>query len=187
MMLSATDQQLVADHEALWSVVNGFFGKFTALDWSSAHGNQWTFGEVPYHLMYFNRLLGDAINAGRSMPQDQLKMVATMQQLNVWNDSHFAQRPPGYTGMKAFEEMQETQAVLRDIIQSADFDSPAWLPLLQVRGWRTVRFVVEYSYFHTWYHLAEAYLRFYSDHHLPELTTAQHTRALDFYMDVITA
>lgn len=181
MIAVVDDRKLIADHQALWSALNGFMGKFAALDWQQPHGKMWTFGEVPYHLTLFNNLIAEALRQGRNAPPEG--EIRTIEQLNIWNDTNFQMRPTGQTGQQSFDQMRQSQDNLAAAVHDlTDPDQPVWLPILRVRGWRTARLAMEYSYWHTWLHFMEAHLR--RDDHLPQITPLQMRRALDFDMEV---
>ncbi|MFN8372840.1 MAG: SCP2 sterol-binding domain-containing protein [Anaerolineae bacterium] len=136
--------------------------------------------DVPYHLAYFNRLIADAIKRGaRSSEEDA---ISTIEELNAWNNEQFSHRPQDYTPQQAVDEMRESQAYLRRIARESSSESPVWLPVLTVRGWRTTRFALAYNYWHTWLHFSEAYLRRHDA--LPAIPASLMKRGLDFYMEL---
>jgi Mycothiol maleylpyruvate isomerase N-terminal domain len=180
MGLMLTDSRVHANQEALWNALDMFFDGLSAEDWGRKHGKHWTFADVPYHLAYFNRLVADAIKRGaRSSEEDAL---STLDELNAWNNEQFSQRPAAYTPEQAVGEMRDSQLYLRRAARESSSDSPVWLPLLTVRGWRNTRFAVAYNYWHTWLHFTEAYLRRYDA--LPPLDTPLLKRGLDFHMEI---
>ncbi|NWF67471.1 MAG: DinB family protein [Chloroflexi bacterium] len=180
MAFTLTDSRVTVDMEALWKTTNTFFESFGAEEWGRRHGRDWTFADVPYHLAYHNRLLADTIKRGaKSSEEDAL---STLAELNAWNNEQQSRRPPGYTPEEALAEMRESQAVLRRAAREAASESAVWLPVLEVRGWRTTRFALAFNYWHTWLHLSEAHLRRHNT--LPPLHAALMKRGLDFFMEI---
>ncbi len=186
--LSQADAVLIADQEALWTALNRFFNRLSSADWSHAHGKAWTFADVPYHLACFNRLLVDAIEQGAAVVEPAA--ITTLAELDAWNQAQFARRSIGQTGRQAFDAMRASQDTLRILLQrlvdhhgAQALDRPLWLPILRVRGWRTLRLALEYNLWHQWLHFAEARLR--RDNTLPHLPQSAVERALDFMMELI--
>jgi hypothetical protein len=172
---------IVADQEALWAAMNGFFGAFAPEDWSRQHGKDWTFADVPYHLAYFNRLLADAVTRGDATSEEDA--LSTLAELDAWNKAQFARRPAGQTAQQSFEEMRASQSVLRSAVSGSALDRAVWLPILRGRGWRTTHFALEYNFWHTWLHYCEAHLRF--NDQIDGISAALMQRGIDFNMQLI--
>ena len=183
------DAQLLAHTEAMWSSLNSFFAHFTSSDWGLKHGKDWNFGDVPYHLKYFQMLAADAIKTGGAANQEDQVEVRTLSELNAFNKMRFAERPKNQTGVQSFNLFRRSQDVLQEAIYSTgeagkpDLDKQIWFPLMRARGWHSVRFVLEYMYWHNWLHYSEAQLR-YSDE-LPPLNDDMMHHGVNFHMHEI--
>ena len=167
---------ILADLETIWGALDSFYQHFSPKDWSRKHGKDWTFADIPYHLAYFNQTVMDGIKNDQGQ---QAKL--TLQELNTWNDSHFAGRPINLSGAKALEHLHTTQAALKEVAANYSLDTPVFLPLIIVGGWRTLAFGLEYLLDHTWLHFTESHLRF--TRRLPALPPRVVHRALNFTMD----
>ena len=167
---------ILADLETIWGALDSFYQSFSPKDWSRKHGKDWTFADMPYHLAYFNQTVIDGIENDKGQ---QAKL--TLQELNTWNDSHFARRPASQAEAKALEHLHTTQAALKEATTSYSLDTPVFLPLIIVGGWRTLEFALEYLLNHTWLHFTESHLRFAQQ--LPELPPPLVNRVLNFTME----
>ena len=175
-MLSNQSQTL-ADLETIWSALDSFYQRFTPQDWAHKHGKEWTFADMPYHLAYFNQMVINNIKNDRGQ---QAKF--TLQELNNWNDAHFAERPASQSGAKALEYLRATQVALKQEAMRQVPETPVFLPLIIVGGWRTLRFALEYLLAHTWLHFTESHLRFNKS--LPNLPASLVHSVLNFNMEM---
>jgi len=172
-----SDQTLIlADLETIWAALDAFLDSFSPQDWSRKHGKDWTFADMPYHLAYFNQTVIDGIGNDR---EQQAKH--TLRELNAWNDAHFAQRQSGQAGAKGLEYLRSTEVALKQAAQRHAPETPVFLPLIIVGGWRTLAFALDYLLDHTWLHFTESNLRF--DQRLPELPASLVNHALNFSME----
>jgi len=65
-----------------------------ATAWDTEHGDDCTFADVPYHMMYFDReLVVKAIERGQDVPATEQRTQRSMADLNAWNAHFFAERP----------------------------------------------------------------------------------------------
>lgn len=168
---------ILAGLEAIWAAIDGFFHRFSPQDWSRKHGKEWTFADMPYHLAYFNRTVIEGI---RNDNNQQAK--STLQELNAWNDAQFAKRAASQTGAQRLEYLHSTQAALKEAAQNSP-DTPVFLPLIIVGGWRTLAFSLEYILHHTWLHFTESHLRY--DNRLPDLPGSLVHWNLNFGMETV--
>lgn len=166
---------ILPDLETLWSSIDRFYAAFSPSDWSRKHGKEWTFADMPYHLAYFNQAIADGIGSDRGE-----RAKNTLAELNAWNDAHFANRPPSQAGPAAMDYLHATQTAIRHAAVQNSPDTPVFLPLAIVGGWRTLVFALEYLFNHAWVHFAESHLR-YTDR-LPDLPPDLVNRALNFTM-----
>ena len=162
--------------ETIWSELDRFFSSFSDKDWSRKHGKEWTFADMPYHLAYFNQIVVQGI---RNHNGQQAKR--TLQELNVWNDAQFANCFPAHTGANGLLHLHETQKALRDTAAQNPPDTPVFLPLIIVGGWRTLAYALEYILNHTWLHFTESHLRFHN--RLPNLPPELVHQILRFSME----
>lgn len=185
MSYTPQDARLIAHTEALWNAINTFFARFTTADWMRPHGKDWTFGDVPYHLMYFQTLAAEAIKKGHTdEPHDEIR---TLRELNAFNNSRFAARPANQTGVQSFSLFRRSEDVLRQAIRGLggdqpDLDHEVWYGVLRARGWHTTRFMLDYNLWHNWLHFTESYLRYHDD--LPPLDAELMHRTLDLHMEL---
>ncbi len=168
--------QTLADLETLWAALDSFYQTFTPEDWARKHGKEWTFADMPYHLAYFNQTVIDGIQNDQGQ---QAKL--TFDELDAWNDAHFAHRKASQSGANGLEYLRSTQAALKQAAASYALDTPVFLPLIIVGGWRTLEFALEYLLNHTWLHFTESHLRL--TQRLPELPASLVHCVLTFTME----
>ncbi len=168
---------ILADLETLWAALDEFFDRFSPQDWSRKHGKEWTFADMPYHLAYFNQTV---VNGVRNDNDQQAK--STLQELNAWNNAQFARRSASQAGAQALKYLHTTQAALKEAAARHSPDTPVFLPLIIVGGWRTLAFSLEYLLNHTWLHFTESHLRY--DDRLPDLPGNLVYRILNFSMEM---
>jgi hypothetical protein len=167
---------ILADLETIWSALDVFYQGFSPQDWSRKHGKEWTFADMPYHLAYFNQTVIDGIRNAHNQPAK-----LTFKELNAWNNAHFAQRPASQSGAKGLDYLHATQETLREVAARHTPDTPVFLPLIIVGGWRTLTYALEYLLDHAWVHFNESHLRFAQ--RLPELPASLVNRILNFSME----
>jgi hypothetical protein len=167
---------ILADLETIWTALDSFYQHFSPQDWSRKHGKEWTFADMPYHLAYFNQTVIDGI---RNDHNQQAKL--TMKELNAWNNAHFTQRPASQSRAKGLDYLHATQMTLREAAARHTPDTPVFLPLIIVGGWRTLTYALEYLLDHSWVHFTESHLRFAQ--RLPELPASLVNRILNFSME----
>jgi hypothetical protein len=183
MTPKSAETNIVAEQDGLWLVLDQFLRSFTSQDWHRAHGKHWKYADVPYHLAAINHVVADAITRGADGGGDEL---ATLEQLDAWNEAQLADRPAGQSADESLAQLRASQEAVRQAVFAIGEDNlnaPVWLPMLRVRGWRTLKTVLEYNFWHHWLHFMEAHLR--HDGSLPDLPASWMNRALDFYMDYI--
>jgi len=169
--------QTLADLETIWASLDSFYQRFSPQDWARKHGKEWTFADMPYHLAYFNQTV---VNNIKNDGGGQARL--TLQELNTWNDAHFAKRPASQAGANGLAYLHETQAALRQLTAQHPPETPVFLPLIIVGGWRSLSFALEYLLDHTWLHFTESHLRY--DQNLPGLPSALVNRVLNFSMEM---
>ena len=177
-MINDDKSKILANLETIWTALDAFYQQFSPQDWSRKHGKEWTFADMPYHLAYFNQTAIDGIREG-----DQKRTSHTLEEHDAWNDAHFAQRPSSQTGAKGLDYLHTTQAALRDAATRLAPETPVFLPLVIVGGWRTMTFVLDYLLYHTWLHFTESHLRF--TRQLPDLPASLVNRTLNFGMQTL--
>jgi len=169
--------QTLADLETIWSTLDSFYQHFSPQDWARKHGKDWTFADMPYHLAYFNQTV---INNIKNDGGGQARL--TLQELNTWNDAHFARRTASQAGANGLAYLHETQASLRQMATQYPPETPVFLPLIIVGGWRSLTFALEYLLDHMWIHFTESHLRY--DQSLPALPSTLVNRVLNFSMEM---
>ena len=169
--------QTLADLETIWSALDSFYQRFSPQDWARKHGKDWTFADMPFHLAYFNQMV---INNIQNNGGEQARH--TLQELNTWNNTHFAKRPASQAGANGLVYLHETQTALRQLVTQHLPETPVFLPLIIVGGWRSLTFALEYLFDHTWIHFTESHLRY--DQNLPDLPSTLVNRALNFSMEM---
>jgi hypothetical protein len=169
--------QTLADLETIWTALDSFYQRFSPQDWARKHGRDWTFADMPFHLAYFNQVV---INGIKDEGGQQAKL--TLQELNTWNDAHFANRPASQSSAKGLEYLRTTQVALKQEAMRHPPETPVFLPLIIVGGWRTLTFALEYLLDHTWLHFTESHLRYTQS--LPELPSSLVHRILNFTMEM---
>jgi hypothetical protein len=169
--------QALADLETIWAALDTFYQRFSPQDWARKHGKEWTFANMPFHLAYFNQMVINGIGSDHGE-----KAPATFQELNTWNNAHFAERPASQSGAKGLAYLHETQTALRQLAAQHPLETPVFLPLIIVGGWRTLKFALEYLLAHTWLHFTESHLRYNKS--LPDLPASLVHSVLDFNMEM---
>ena len=169
--------QALADLETIWTALDSFYQRFSPQDWARKHGKDWTFADMPYHLAYFNQTV---INNIKNDGGGQARL--TLQELNTWNDAHFAKRTSSQAGANGLAYLHETQAALRQLAKQYPPETPVFLPLIIVGGWRSLTFALEYLLDHTWIHFTESHLRYTNS--LPDLPASLVNRVLNFTMEM---
>jgi DinB superfamily/SCP-2 sterol transfer family len=165
--------QTLTDLETIWSALDSFYERFTPKDWGRKHGKEWTFADMPFHLAYFNQTVINGIRNDHGK-----KPPLTLQELNTWNNAHFAERLASQSGAKALGHLHETEATLRQVAAEHTPETPVFMPLIIVGGWRTLTFALNYLLNHTWIHFTESHLRFTG--RLPALPIGLVNRTLNF-------
>jgi hypothetical protein len=169
--------QILADLEIIWSALDSFYQRFSPQDWTRRHGKDWTFADMPFHLAYFNQMV---INNIRNDQAERAPL--TLGELNTWNNAHFAERPASQSGAKGLEYLRSTQMALKQEAMRRAPETPVFLPLIIVGGWRTLQFALEYLLAHTWLHFTESHLR--DSKSLPNLPASLVHNVLDFNMEM---
>ena len=169
--------QALADLETIWSALDSFYQRFSPQDWGRKHGKEWTFADMPFHLAYFNQMV---VNNIRNDQAEQAPL--TLQELNTWNNAHFAGRPASQAGARGLEYLHQTQLALKQAATQYLSETPVFMPLIIVGGWRTLKFALEYLLAHTWVHFTESHLRYKQS--LPNLPASLVHCVLDFNMEM---
>ena len=169
--------QTLADLETIWTALDSFYERFSPQDWARKHGKDWTFADMPFHLAYFNQVVINGIRDDHGK-----KAPLTLQELNTWNNAHFTERPVSQAGAKGLAYLHETQDVLKQLATQHIPETPVFMPLIIVGGWRTLTFALEYLLDHTWIHFTESHLRY--DQSLPDLPASLTNRILNFTMEM---
>lgn len=149
--------------EELWSALDALLGEMSEADWRRPHGADWTFGDLPYHLAYIDRLVvARPVALGPKLPVAEQIELRTLNQLNAWNDDQFASRPQGQQVDTSLEQMRDSRDYVRRVIRNLGdgaLDKAAWFPMLHMRGFRPARVPLGFCVGHTWQHLQEARVR----------------------------
>lgn len=168
--------QTLADLETIWDALDTFYQRFSPQDWAHKHGKEWTFADMPFHLAYFNQMVIHGIRSDHGE-----KAPLTLQELNSWNDAHFTRRSASQAGANALSYLHETQSALRQLAAQYAPETPVFMPLIIVGGWRTLTFALNYLLNHTWLHFTESHLRL--ARRLPDLPISLVNRTLNFMVE----
>jgi hypothetical protein len=175
---NATVSGMRSSLEELWSALDSLFEEMAPADWQRLHGPDWIFADLPYHLSYIDRLcVARPIEQGEGLPITDQVQLRTLNELNTWNQSKFANRPEGQNVEKSLEQMHGSREYVRQVMATltdADLNQPAWFHLLNMRGFRNAQAVLAFGVGHTWQHLEEARVRHGHDGTIvgPEVTHA---------------
>ena len=146
--------------EELWSALDSLFEEMSPADWQRPHGPDWIFADLPYHLSYIDRLcVARPIELGEALPAAEQVQLRTLNELNAWNQGNFAARPEGQNVEISLEQMYESREYVRKVtagLIDADLANPAWFPLLNMRGFRSVQVALAFCAGHIWQHMEEA-------------------------------
>jgi hypothetical protein len=158
-----TVHEMRSSLEELWSSLDSLFEDMSPANWQRPHGPDWIFADLPYHLSYIDRLsVARPIELGEALPVADRVQLHTLNELNIWNQGKFADRPDGQNVERSLEQMYNSREHLRQVtatLTDADLARPAWFHLLNMRGFRTVQAVLAFGVGHTWQHLEEARVR----------------------------
>jgi len=132
LLAPITRAAFLADLDALWQRFDELVGILGPDDWTSKHGQYWTFTDVPYHLAYFDlEVIATAIKRGLDVPVSE-QVMRTEEELDTWNEIKFTQRPKGITPKACLEIMQKGRQAIRDAIaglSETDLDRLVFIPL----------------------------------------------------------
>jgi hypothetical protein len=152
-----------ASLEEMWAMLDRMFDRLTDEDWQLAHGPDWIFADLPFHLAYIDwECVAEPIKLGRELPPEKQVKLSSINELNAWNQEHFKQRPADQTVAESLAQMHASRDTVRKIaddMTDADLMKPAWFPLLTMRGFRTAQVALGFCVNHTWGHLEEARVR----------------------------
>jgi hypothetical protein len=156
--------------EDLWRCFDELFEAIEAEGrWNQKHGNDWTFADVPYHMMYFDReLVAMAIERGRNVPEAEQRTQRTIGELNAWNAQQFAKRPAGQTPQQSVADYRAMQERVRQAILSLEdeqMDVPVWFVLVGC-GWIPAAASIASCLAHTWSEVIQ--LRYHMGRSTPE-------------------
>lgn len=154
MATSARAQAMLAMIEGLWS---NFDELFEAIErdarWNEAHGADWTFRDVPYHMMYFDReLVAEALERGTNVPVGEQRTQRSVRELNEWNARMFALRPAGETPRQSLSRWRAVRERIRKRANDLDekrLENPVWIPLVGC-GWLPASVALGACIAHTW-------------------------------------
>lgn len=153
-----------ASLEELWSALDSLFDEMSPADWHRPHGADWIFADLPYHLAYIDRLcVARPIELGDALPGAERVQLRTLNELNVWNQDHFAARSRDQAVERSLEQMRDSRDYVRKVIATMvddDLANSAWFPLLNMRGFRPAQVALGFCLGHTWQHLEEARVRY---------------------------
>ena len=154
---------MLSSLEGLWSALDSLFEEMSPADWQRPHGPDWIFADLPYHLAYIDRLcVARPIELGKSLPAVEQVQLRTLNELNAWNQGKFAARPDGQIVEISLQQMYKSREYVRQVsaaLTDADLANPAWFPLLNMRGFRTVQVALAFGVGHIWQHMEEARVR----------------------------
>ena len=178
-------QSILGDLENLWQGIDQMLDALGPDDWSTAHGPDWTFADVPYHLGYFDReLIARAIEQGPDLPAADQDLWGSFNDLNAWNEQMFAQRPAGQTPAESVGQMRAGRDDLRRVagaMSDADLERPTWVRLFG--GWLNAGMAMTACCAHTWNHHEE--LRMRLERSAPQPSAPATHRALSLYTTLI--
>jgi hypothetical protein len=184
--MNDADRALLADVEATHDAAERFFARFSDVEWARAHGADWIFADVPYHLAIYNRMIANVLLLGAESDNEESPALINLQQLDTWNQASLRAMRWAGNSSDGLTKFRDSFAMLRAAIAMIEeaptgFDTPIWMMNLRARGWRTARVALEYVQWHTWLHLSEAGVRYDNKH--PFIAPSALRRALDFELE----
>ena len=110
----STIAELSAQLESIWADLDEVLSRVEGPAWTNKHGRHWTFRDVPYHLSYFDEeIIAEPIERGADVPEGEQQVLATIAELNAWNDAHLANRPLDKSPQELIAAMHEARRVLK--------------------------------------------------------------------------
>ncbi|HEV7666221.1 MAG TPA: DinB family protein [Chloroflexota bacterium] len=143
----------------LWRAIDELLERIGTHDWSRRHGKDWTFGDVPFHLAYFDAEIVCQPIERRHPTADLVHapLMGSMREMDAWNARHFRERPAGQTPEHSLAQMRASRAQVRallDSVSDAELDQRVWIPLIGC-GWVPLRFGLLSGIGHTWSHFIQ--------------------------------
>lgn len=171
--------------EDMWSCLDELFVAAEAEgSWNTKHGEDWSFADVPYHLMYFDRdVVSVPIERGKNVPADQQKVQRSIHELNEWNRVQFGLRPVAMTPLEAVEAWRAMRNRVRAAISTLEDErlmEPVWIPLAGC-GWVPGIAAVLACLAHSWSEFIQ--LRFLMGRSTPAPKPETEHSAIAFFAD----
>lgn len=177
---------LMSHIEENWDHLSELFDDLTATGgWSQAHGPDWTFADLPYHLAYCNQdILIRGLKAGPDLPEEEQELLASPAEMHAWNARKFAERPADQSAEQSVAQWRASCAEIRRLVAGMnddDLQRPFFMPLMA--GWNVAREGLEFTRSHDYSELIQ--LRYHMKRNEPvpsaAITRAYLARLLSFF------
>ena len=167
--------ELMNQLEDVWQHTDLILASLSVEERKQKHATGWmTFGDLPYHLAYFDReLVAEPIRLGKQLPEDKQQVFKTGREVDAWNLKRFSERPAGQSFEEDIALMRASREAIRKAVSGlndSDLDAPSFF-FLPGNGWRSIRFALSVSLMHTYAHMVRTRLRLKKQVALPTEAT----------------
>ncbi len=165
-------RELLDCFDDVWSCFDQLFATFGASEWSSRHGNDWEFADLPYHLAYFDHdVIAVPLEKGDKYPAEDRWLMQSLAEIAGWNRVKFDERSIDQTVEQSVEQWHTTREAIRLTLKEmtdADLDTIVFFPFT---GTASIRELLQVGIAHSWGHLTEARNRLDRDQPVPTSAT----------------
>jgi len=156
--------------DTLWEAELQFWRGFTPRDWSKRGST-----DALNHLTALNYSFIESIRRPPDAPLPP--EIGTLNEMQAWR----AAQPTTRDGPQALTEYEASMFQVRDAVAGLPLEHPVYLTLLTARGWRTLRFALEFVYSYSYLHFAHSHS--VRDQWLPGIPQRMTQIAVDFFRE----
>ncbi len=188
-MASRTQVELLtAQTESLWACLDQLFETISREnDWGHKHGADWTFADVPFHLVYIYRdLIIRPVKLGKDLPATEQRSFKSPADVAIYNAGRFDKRPATQTVEASLAELEVYRNEIRQLLaetSDANLDCPAWYPF-GGGMWANVRAPLLFCLTHDWSEFMQLRVHMGLSAPVPDpaITSIYMTRILNLFM-----
>jgi len=167
---------LIGQLKEMWAGMDTLYQNIKPDEWSTPHGADWVFADVPFHMVYCEiELVADVMDKGLELPKEKQVEALNFAKLGAWNDEQFAKRPNDLTPQQSLADLKAVQERILDSLgplDDSDLTRPVWLITPFSMGWRNLEFLLKWDILHNWMEFIQLrYLMGRDDPEMSALTT----------------